>query len=174
MKVTLVTKEPKEGQWFKVNPKTIDCDLFKKKRKNPKQESTRQLILEAFKELKENPSRYSGIFYTMMPAKIWVKKSAKEHKEYASNLGGSIADWVEQALEWAQRIKNGESWKAVCNEPDTANWFRLVKWKDNTLRIIGGSKILQDISPSSRVYHYNYHTRAKLHNVVPLIVLHEE
>ena len=174
MKVTLVAKKPKEGQWFKVNPRTIEKSLFEKKRRDSKQESTRRLILEAFKELEENSCRYPGIFYTMMPVKTWVKKSAYEYKEYASSLGGFIADWVEQALEWAQRISNGESWRAICNEPDTASWFRLVKWKDNTLRIIGGSKILQNGSPASNVYHYTYHHRAKLHNVVPLIALYEE
>ena len=31
-----------------------------------------------------------------------------------------MADWVEQAFEWAQRISNGESWKTICNDADTA------------------------------------------------------
>lgn len=175
MKVTLLVQKPTDGKWFEVNPSNIDRNLFRRKRSDPKQEKTRQLILEAFKELKKHPEKYPGVFNTMAPKKTWEKKSVRELKEYPSNWEGQIADWVEQALEWAQRIDNGESWAVVCNEADTASWYRLVVWKEGELRLVGGARKLKDFSPASHVYHNTYyHSLTKLYNVVPLVVLYED
>lgn len=108
-----VAKVPTEDQAFEVNPQTINQSLFQKERKDRRQEETRQLILEAFAKVKSNPKKYGRKFKTMMPKKTWRSKTVEELKQLACKLGDHNADWVEQALEWAQRICNGESWEAV-------------------------------------------------------------
>lgn len=121
-----VAQKPTEDEWFEVKPYTIDQQLFKKKRKDEQQEATRQLILKAFVEMKNDSEKYGINFRTMIPKQEWAYKTVAQLKEMARRLGGHNADWVEQALEWAQRIANGESWEAICNDADTANWYRLV------------------------------------------------
>ena len=115
-----VAKVPTEDQWFEVNPQAINQGLFQKKRKDERQEETRKLILEAFAEVNSSPEKYGRKFKTMMPNTTWISKTVGELKELACELGDHNADWVEQALEWAQRICNGESWETVCNNVDTA------------------------------------------------------
>lgn len=66
---TKVAQKPTEDAWFEVKPQTIDQELFKKKREDKWQEATRQLILEAFAEMKDNPEKYGKNFKTMMPKK---------------------------------------------------------------------------------------------------------
>lgn len=131
---------PTEGVPFEVNPLDIDRNLFQEKRKDSRQEWTRQLILEAFTKMDEDPTRYGKPFKTLMPEKTWRWKYVSDLIELAKNLGDHDADWVEQALEWAQRISNGETWEDICNNPDTANWYRLVKWKNGYYRLVGGSR----------------------------------
>lgn len=53
-------------------------------------------------------------------------KNVVELKEEAKNQGGHMANWIEQALEWAQRIDNGESWETICNEPDKNKHYRMI------------------------------------------------
>ena len=106
-----VAQVPTDDQWFEVNPRAINQSLFQKKRKDERQEKTRKLILEAFAEVKSSPEKYGKKFKTMMPKKTWTSKTVEELKQLACKLGDHNADWVEQALEWAQRICNGESWE---------------------------------------------------------------
>ena len=80
-----------------------------------------------------------------------------------------MADWVEQALEWAQRICNGESWKVVCNKADTANWYRLVVWKSGYTRLVGGSHNLFSNDPASYVFRDDCSSSSKLYYTVPLV-----
>ena len=134
-----VVQKPTEGEWFMVDPNSINQNLFQKKRNDSRQEKTRKIILEAFIEVKNNPKKYAKPFKIMMPKKTWLNKEIKELIELAEKDGNHIADWVEQALEWAQRISNGESWEAICNNPDTAKWYRLVIWKNGKYKIVGGS-----------------------------------
>lgn len=165
-----ITQTPIEGKYFEVNPQAINQDLFKKKKWNAKQENTRKIILEAFAQVKRNPKKYDKSFKTLIPNKTWTVKTVDELKEIANNYGGHMADWVEQALEWAQRIANGEKWEDICNTPDTANWYRIIKWKTGYMRIIGGScidstkyyvsDVSQDCSPE-----------AKYTKTVPLVVV---
>lgn len=95
-------------------------------------------------------------------------------EEFARSMGGHIADWVEQSLEWAQRIVNGETWEAICNNPDTANWYRLVKWKYGKTRIIGGSSKLNNGSSVSFVLNNDFCSDTKINNTVPSIVLRSD
>lgn len=170
---TKVIQKPTEGAWFEVKPQTIDQKLFKKKRESSRQEAMRQLILEAFAEMKDNPE-YSKNFKTMMPKKTWDSKTVTQLKKMASRLGDHNADWVEQALEWAQRIANGEPWKSICNNRDTANWYRLVVWKRGEDRIIGGSVNCGYPCPASYVGDEIFRDGYSYSGTVPLVVLYEE
>lgn len=161
---------PTENKWFQVNPQTIDQELFKDKRQDLKQEQTRQLIVEAFVEVANNPVRYCRTFYTMMPKKKWLSKTVAELKKMACRLGDHNADWVEQALEWAQRIANGDSWEAICNNDDTANWYRIVVWKNGYARLIGGSANSYTVFPASQIGNYNHYDDSSLVDTVPSVV----
>ena len=171
---TEAAQGPTEGKWFEVNPQAINQELFQEERDDWRQEQTRQLILEAFAEMKSNPGKYCRPFKTMMPEKTWNFKTVAELKELASRLGDHNADWVEQTLEWAQRLLNGESWEAVCNEQDTANWYRLVVWKNGYVRLIGCS--VNDIFkvPASYIDDDDYYASGRIYYAVPLVVLYSK
>lgn len=170
-----VAEKPTEGEWFEVKPQSINQKLFKKKRRDKSQEGTRQLILEAFDEMKNNPEKYGRNFKTMMPKKTWGTISIDELKEMACKLGDHNADWVEQALEWAQRIANGETWKAICNDKDTANWYRLVINDKGYPWFIGGSANNGDEYSASDIDFYDYFVSFRnCQNTVPLVVLYEK
>lgn len=165
---------PTEGKWFEVNPQAIDQNLFRNEREDSRQEKTRKLILEAFDEVKNSPAKYGKRFKTMMPKKTWKAKTVEELRQLACELGDHNADWVEQALEWAQRICNGESWKAVCNNADTANWYRLVIWKDGYAQNVGGSRLHGGKYPASEVYEFDFYSNDNLGCSVPLVVRYEK
>lgn len=167
-------KAPTEEQWFEVNPQAIDQSLFQKKRTDERQEKTRKLILEAFDKVKSSPEKYDRKFKTMMPKKTWTVKSLEELNQMAFKLGGHIADWVEQALEWAQRICNGETWVAICNNVDTAEWYRMILWKNGHYRIVGGSRNNDDVFPASDVDDNDCHSYNSFIDTVPLVVLYEK
>lgn len=169
-----VAKVPTEGQWFEITPQSIDQDLFKEKKEDSKQEATRELILEAFEEMKNNPKKYGKKFKTMMPKKDWPSKTVAELKAMACELGDHNADWVEQALEWAQRIANGEGWKTICNDADTANLYRLVVWKNGYDRFVGGSVDRSNDDPASVVHYYYCTNNRSLDFAVPLVVDYDE
>ena len=138
-------KPRKEKNWksirrFEVKPAEIDRSIFERKREKYREEWTRQLILEAFKEVEANPERYGKPFTIVIPIKTWKVKSTLELKEMTTDFGGCMLNWVEQVLEWAQRIANGESWKKVCYEPDQEDCYRLIIWKDGKIHNVGGSK----------------------------------
>lgn len=161
---------PRVGQWFKVTPSEIDEQLFAEKRKYKKQEMVRLLILDAFEEIKKVPEIYGGPFETLIPEKTWDSKTGEELEIIASGFGNGIACWVEQALEWAQRIANGETWNALCNRPDISNWYRLILWKDGKLRMIGGSKVDRNKEPSAYVVNCKFVKSNVFNLTVPLIV----
>ena len=162
---------PREGIWFYIDPLSIDQNLFQKKRRDKSQEATRLLILEAFENLKKYPDTYAKPFRTLMPQKTWVEKDENQLIEVAQALGKCIADWIYQALEWAQRIHNGETWKKVCNEKDTANWYRLIRWKDGSKKIIGGARKNQFCSYSAtQICSYDGFDMYDSYETIPLIV----
>ena len=110
----------------------------------------------------------------MMLKKTWTFKTVAELKQLACEFGNHNADWVEQALEWAQRICNGESWEAVCNNADTANWYRLVVWKNGYARLVGGSRSDGNDYPASDVDNVDCNSNRRICNTVPLVVLYEK
>ncbi len=165
-----VAEKPTENKCFKVDPRKIDKNLFFEEREDPRQEWTRRIILEAFEELEKNPEKYAKPFNTMIPKKTWKVNTIEELEKKARSLGNHMADWVEQALEWAQRISNGESWEDVCNKPDTANWHRLVIWENGYVRRVGGSRKSNNNYPASEVRDF-YTSSCMLNDSVPSIVL---
>lgn len=169
-----LAQAPTEGQWFEVNPQAIDQSLFQNKRTDKRQEKTRELILEAFAEVKNNPEKYGKKFKTLMPKENWTAKTVANLKQLACELGDHNADWVEQALEWAQRICNGESWKAVCNNPDTAKTSRLIVWKNGYARLVGGSSYRNYIAPPSDFLDIRGSSNDWVKYTVPLVVLYTD
>lgn len=168
-----VAQKPTEDAWFEVKPQAINQKLFEKKKEDSIQEATRKLILEAFVKMKEKPEKYGRDFKTLMPKKTWDSKTVAQLKEMASNLGDHNADWIEQALEWAQRISNGESWETICNDKDTANWHRLIVWKHGYNCIVGGSVFFDHDYPASDVGIAFCDNNRNLKSSVPLVVLYE-
>ena len=168
-----VIQGPTEGRWFDVNPLEIDQTLFQQKRNDWKQEPIRKLILQAFDAVNKNPEKYGRKFKTMMPYKNWCSKTPKELEQLACELGDHNADLVEQALEWAQRIYNGESWQTVCNNRDTAKWARLITSQGGYL-YVGGWLSESYGYPASfinELYFLFFHTT---NTAVPLVVLYEK
>lgn len=158
---------------FEVKPKTIKPIIFAELREDLVQEGTRQAILMALTELKLNPEKYGKKFVTAIPDKEWGVKTVRELQKYAESLGGHMADWVEQALEWAQRISNGETWESVCNKPDSSNWYRAVisnAWK-NEVKLVGGSCKCGDNKPEVTVSEYSFEPDYAFRDTVPLVVL---
>ena len=136
---------------FRIDYKTIDKKLFEKKRKTLKQEETRMKIKKAFMMAEKHPYQYAVPFWTMVPKRKDCGGDIGEIIQYAVNLGGIPADWVHQALEWAQRIteKGEKAWKEICNEPDTHNSYRLIISEDGTPILMGGSRDDGDASPEA-------------------------
>ena len=163
-------KVPVEGEWFEVNPLTIDTIPFEIQRSNSRQEATRKMILNAFLYLKNYPEKYGKPFETMVPVKTWNKKSVGMLKQLACELGDRTANRIEQAFEWAQRIQNGESWESICNQPDTANWYRIVLWGQKSHRIIGGCSKESSTCPPCDSGCSKYNNDLVLDNAVPLVV----
>ncbi len=165
-------KGPKEGEWFDVDIKTIDKKLFRKPREDKKQEETRIRILEAFEEIKKRPARYARPFQSFMPPKketYWELPG--DLMARAVQIGDQMGNWVEQSLEWAQRITNGEPWEKISNEPDEAKWYRMVIGKDGYLRGVGGSSEMGDKHHSPSTLSRNtYCSSSKIGYSVPYVV----
>lgn len=153
-----VAQTPTDGKCFEVKPKSINQERFQEMRRNPKQERTRRMILDAFTEVKYNPEKYAKTFKTMRPKKTYAGYTLGPMKLWAKNVGGHITDWVEQALEWAQRIDNGEEWAAICNYTDPSDWYRLIRWQDGDYRLVGGSIVARNYLPASAIHSLDYYS----------------
>ena len=165
-------EKQKDIDEYYINPNSINLELFEEQKSDFKQERTRKIILRAFGEVKKNPEKYAKPFKVVIPKRTWVSKTVVELKELAEKDGDHMANWVEQALEWAQRIANGESWKSVCNKPDSHESYRLITWENGFARLIGGSRENKDKSPATKVFFYDYSTFSKIFYGVPLVVIY--
>lgn len=162
---------PLEGRLFKVKPLQLNRSYFENPRKDIKQEMMRKAILKAFVEMDKHPEKYSITFYTLIPTKKWNGyKSVAELKQYAKDLGGEMADWTQQNLEWAQRICNGERWESICNNPDIAKYYRVIESYDGYYLVLGGSRKNADEHPATRVLDYAYTASSVVCDKVPLVV----
>ena len=176
--IDTVTEVPSEGSWFIVKPKSIDQRLFEGKREDARQENVRSQILKAFEEMRRHPEMAEP-FKTLYPARPWTKhkgKTLKELHNMAKLIGEDEANETQQALEWAQRISNGETWEEVCNTPDKAHSYRVIQTKyPGMYAIIGGST---DAEPKtkvevSHVLQETFMYYEKVGCAVPLVVSHK-
>ncbi|MBQ2835949.1 MAG: hypothetical protein IJE68_03860 [Clostridia bacterium] len=170
-----VTRTPTEGELFEVKPQEIDRSLFQKERSIEEQEKTRRLIQKAFTEVEKHPEKYASEFYTLIPVKNWYgRKSVAELKAYAIELGGLMADWVEQALEWAQRISNGETWFAICNMGESASCYRAIVAENGGVQLVGASQSFNCSIPASEIHDMEYDSDMVFEETVPLVVIKKE
>ena len=165
---------PQKGKWFNVNPLEIDKGLFQKRKKDPEQEKTRRLILEAFNEFESNPFKYKRNFRTMVPKRGVGSRPVQQFFDIAEKLGKHNADWVEQALIWAQMIANGETWEAICNLKDNANFYRLVKCKDGYAHRVGGTRHVDDDKTATSVSRSGYRPTDMVYRTRPVIVDYDD
>ena len=172
MKVTESMKIPFKGERFKVNLETINFNLFLESREDSKQEQKRQIIFEALTVAKNNP-KYAKPFTTIIPEKDWSAKHVYELEMLCYKFNGHNANWVEQCLEWAQKISNGVSWQALCNDADTCDWYRLVVWKYDYLCLVGGAKALNSRASATNVIVHPFRHNSILSDAVPLIVVYD-
>lgn len=143
-----LSKIPAEGVYFSVNPHLMDLRFFENLSfENTLQEWTRKRIVKALKKVQENPKKYAKPFKIKWLKKDWDVKTLKELKEMVAKEGDHPTDSVEQALELAQRILNGETWEEVCNQPDTAEHYRLIEDEDGIWIVVGGSTEADHNSP---------------------------
>lgn len=133
-----IAQTPTEGKLFEVRPLDIDRNRFK----GPWYDHNllRKFILKAFDQVDKYPKKYATPFYTLIPEKNWNDyKTVAELTVYANELGGRTADWVEQGLEWAQRLSNGESIYYLCITDDiTSKWRRMICWSNGYYKLVGG------------------------------------
>ena len=166
-----IAKTPTAGKCFEVKLSTIDQTIFHQQREDRREEWTRKTILEAFEVANKYPEKYAKGFYTFIPIKRWKYKTIEELEKIAKTFGDHMADWVEQSLEWAQRIANGEEWEMICYTPDTAQWSRVVRWKNGNIKIIGGSR--EEGNDSSATEISTSYDNPRLLSGVPLTVLYK-
>ena len=164
---------PREGVPFEVNPKCILRAYFQKQRQDPDQEMVRILILEALGYVDKYPEKYDRPFKILIPEKTWEYKETGEMKDLAERLGGHMTNWIEQALEWAQRFAKGGTWEDICSNADTAPWYRLINWKDGTVRAVGGARMVHNMRPATDVGSYKYASNFSTNNAVPSITIYE-
>ena len=170
-----VTDRPLEGRWFIVRPRQIGRWMFEEEREDPIQEETRQMILQAIGEVERIPEKYAQSFKTMYPFRSWKQyrpKKISDLDSMAKVLGSHMADETEQALEWAQRIWNGESWEEVCNIPDSAPSYRIITCKDHPFlhRVVGGSREAKSQCGASHINSEKYARYDQIGCSVPLVV----
>lgn len=157
-----------EKKCFDVYPMDINREFFQEERKDEAQEFVRQRILVGLAVLDENPKEYGRPFRTKVPKKTWNVMTIRDMKILASKHG-HMASGIEQFLEWAYRIQNGESWETICNEADTAKWNRLVSWKNGFTRLVGGSIMFKDKKPAGHMDALLYDDYEPFSTAVPLI-----
>ena len=118
--------------------------------------------------------RYTRCFETFIPEKTWEVKTVRELRCLASELGNHIADWVDQALVWAQQIYNGKAWEDICNDPDTSSCYRLVRGENGYYRRVGGSRLDNCNKSAAHVSECSFNENCALTNTVPLIKVYYE
>ena len=170
-----VAQKPTEGKLFKVAPLQIDRKKFEEPRSNQKQEWCRKDILGALAMVDWYPEKYASEFYTYIPVNVFGHKKMEDFEKIVYVWGGLnfdclVADLTEQKLEWAQRICNGEAWEDVCNNADTAKWYRVVRGRDGYGLVVGGSSSSGNALPASNVPSISHGPDYIYKDCVPLVV----
>jgi len=165
---------PTEDKWYKVDPMSIEWNRITNHTcKTVKQMNTRQFILEAYRELKDNPKKYGIKFYTKVIEKTWKHKTVEELRAIARTKGNDNINRIEKGLQLAQRIQNGESWESICDEPDTAKWVIMVLWGKDKVKLIGGSTKAEIKVPPSDIDERLFNKDSRFDTVVPEVVRYE-
>lgn len=167
------SKNKKNVNCYTVDLKSINRNLFVTPREDEEQEKVRKLIQEAFSEADSNPEKYSQPFETSVPDMDILCYTKSKLIVLAYDLGEHMANWVEQALEWAQKISNGQSWESICNYPDTSKNRRMIIWKNGNYAIVGNYYNNLGIGSSSQIAPWGKfpeHNEDFISNVIPLIV----
>ena len=160
------------SECLRVSLETINLELFKEPRKDRKQEQVRQIILEALFEAQSKPE-YAKPFKIVIPENDWRDTTILDIVVIAPKIGDHLSNWVEQCLEWAQKITNGISWEELCNTPDTSKWRRLVFWKNGYWRIIGGATVTTISFSASDVISYFFSLRYSVSNTAPAVTVYD-
>ena len=162
--------KPAVGKAFLVTPMFIDRTLFTSRLKKKGQEATRILICYAFNEVDKKPEKYAQDFVTIVPKKTWHVKTCAELEIFARKNVCRIADWVQQALEWAQRISNGETWDDISVYPDCLDNRRIVLWDNGFYRKVGDSLESKTANPATHIDSHDYYSLNIVSDEVPLLV----
>lgn len=153
-----------------VNPITIDESIFEigeKEHYYSHEEYIMQLIQKAFIEMKKDIRRYARPFEIVTPAELEPVYTEEKMVALAEQYGDHLADWVEQALQWAQKIANGED---IFNKSDDSKWFRAISWQDGHVCLVGGSEEFNNHDCASAIHEFHVNSFYQLHNAVPAIV----
>lgn len=170
-------KTPKNKNRYIVDLQTINRDLFVEERTDPTEESLRCNIQKAFVSADANPSKYGKRFETLIPnSKEHCYTAKEELYVLAYDLGDHIADWVEQCLEWAQRISDGEQWGNICDKPDTHKYQRLIissNKPNKNFKIVGSYH--DNNSPHPEFYLSDFSSdsefaESEVYHTVPLVI----
>lgn len=159
-----------------VVPYSIDRRIFTEPRKNYEQDIVRHKILWALDEVEKNPEKYSRPFQILIPKSFdWETvariKSISEMEAFAKKIGGHLTEDVEQCLEWAQRIDNGDTdhWWKICQDPERAEDKKLVKWGKGYV-LVGGSGMSASTLSDFRWYDPEVDYEVRLHMVPSIVV----
>ena len=152
-----------------VNPILIDEPTFEIEKKDcyAHKESIMQVIQKAFIEMKKDLRRYARPFEIVTPEELESVYTEEKMVALAEKYGDHIADWVEQALEWAQRIANGED---IFNKSDDSKWFRAISWQDGHVCLVGGANELNNHDSAASIHDFNVNSSYQIYNAVPAVV----
>lgn len=167
-------KKAIEGTLFLVKPMEIDRSLFEKNKLigDANREWIGEIIREAFEEFDNEHEKYGAQFYIFIPEKKWEGYiKVQTLKNYAKKCGGRVTDWVEWALQQAQRILNGESWEVVCDGIVLSPKIVMILWKKRRYRVVGNLCLHYAVFPLYEVDRSGYYSYNKIKNVVPSITL---
>jgi len=155
-----------------VNVKAINWNLFKEKREHMLQEETRQTILMAADEIRSEKSMAKPYEF-IVPEKRWSELTIEQLVVLANFWGDGLANWVHQALLWAYKLSNGQTWESLCNDRDGAFANRLIIWHNGELRRVGGNRYFSSF-PEAYIGKFNlgHHLRKneKTMHTVPAFV----
>lgn len=152
-----------------VNPISIDESIFEigENEHDSHKEYIMQVIKKAFIEMKKDLRRYARPFEIVTPAELEPVHTEEKMVALAEKYGDHLADWVEQALEWAQRIANGED---IFNKSDDSKWFRAITWQNGNMCLVGGAEEFNDHDSASSIHDFNVNSFYQLHYAVPAVV----
>lgn len=131
--------KPVEGEWFRVEPFSINRNLFKTDRwEGPEEQQALLRINKSFDWLDIQPDQFGKPFEILVPKRDWENKTVEEMIKMCKNYGGHFSNGIATGFLWVQIIDNGETPENFCEEPDTLKCYRLVGW-GNGIFLTGGS-----------------------------------